>query len=162
MFIPAGFQLLHAVYAVEKFLSNLYKRGCNFDVLFFSDLQSACVPAGSPNNHECKFQLFRKILIEHLVRSPPAVNRDGLIPRIFEFDSINSKKAAEYFDNNTTHFVLCHEGDYDGSPATTCLQLLIHRFLSDGNYVAFMGGVEWRNSKVNKSSKAIPSFISNC
>ncbi|PTB58077.1 hypothetical protein M431DRAFT_492319 [Trichoderma harzianum CBS 226.95] len=34
-----GFQLLHAVYFVERFLSNLQKRGCDFDIVFFRDLR---------------------------------------------------------------------------------------------------------------------------
>ena len=30
-----GFQLLHAVYAVEKYLDNLVSRGCKFSIVFF-------------------------------------------------------------------------------------------------------------------------------
>ena len=30
-----GFQLLHAVYAVEKYLNNLVSRGCKFSIVFF-------------------------------------------------------------------------------------------------------------------------------
>lgn len=33
--IPDGFQLLHAIYAVERFLENLVKRHCNFHIAFF-------------------------------------------------------------------------------------------------------------------------------
>ena len=33
--IPAGFQLLHAVYVVERFLENLVKRHCSFHIAFF-------------------------------------------------------------------------------------------------------------------------------
>lgn len=36
-----GFQLLHAVYAVECFLANLKKRKCNFHLVFF---EGTCVP----------------------------------------------------------------------------------------------------------------------
>ena len=38
-----GFQLLHAVHSVEKFLSELKRRDCNFDVLFFKDHENLCV-----------------------------------------------------------------------------------------------------------------------
>ncbi|EHK45054.1 hypothetical protein TRIATDRAFT_292633 [Trichoderma atroviride IMI 206040] len=34
-----GFQLLHAVYFVERFLSNFQKRGCDFDIVFFRNLR---------------------------------------------------------------------------------------------------------------------------
>jgi hypothetical protein len=32
---PAGFQILHFVYVVEKFLENLKKRHCSFHIAFF-------------------------------------------------------------------------------------------------------------------------------
>ena len=38
-----GFQLLHAVYAVEAFLETLVRRLCNFHIIFFSGL-SQCYP----------------------------------------------------------------------------------------------------------------------
>lgn len=45
-----GFQLLHAVYAVECFLANLKKRKCNFHLIFFEGMcnpPSRCFSAPS-------------------------------------------------------------------------------------------------------------------
>lgn len=36
--ISDGFQLLHAVYVVERFLENLVKRHCNFHIAFFEGM----------------------------------------------------------------------------------------------------------------------------
>jgi hypothetical protein len=35
LIISDGFQLLHAVYVVERFLENLVKRHCQFHIAFF-------------------------------------------------------------------------------------------------------------------------------
>jgi hypothetical protein len=35
MLLSDGFQLLHAVYVVERFLENLVKRHCQFHIAFF-------------------------------------------------------------------------------------------------------------------------------
>lgn len=38
-----GFQLLHAVYVVERFLENLVKRKCNFHIVFFESELLTCI-----------------------------------------------------------------------------------------------------------------------
>lgn len=44
-----GFQLLHAVYAVECFLANLRKRKCNFHLVFFEGTICAPLDLDSPS-----------------------------------------------------------------------------------------------------------------
>jgi hypothetical protein len=40
LIIIDGFQLLHSVYVVERFLENLTKRHCQFHIAFFEGLPS--------------------------------------------------------------------------------------------------------------------------
>ncbi|GKU11604.1 unnamed protein product, partial [Fusarium langsethiae] len=62
-----GFQLLHAIHAVEKFLVDLKNGDCNFDIVFFRDFEDVCASQGSAgSNHPYKFKLTRRILIQHL------------------------------------------------------------------------------------------------
>src|SRR5271169_6061806 len=39
-----GFQMLHAVFVVERFLENLIKRHCRFHVAFYDEHSTLCVP----------------------------------------------------------------------------------------------------------------------
>jgi hypothetical protein len=44
LIIPGGFQLLHAVYVVERFLENLVKRHCQFHIAFFEGIPESNLP----------------------------------------------------------------------------------------------------------------------
>ncbi|KAM5357425.1 hypothetical protein ACJZ2D_016272 [Fusarium nematophilum] len=37
MIYDAGYQLLHTISAIKKFLAHLKQRGCSFDIVFFED-----------------------------------------------------------------------------------------------------------------------------
>ncbi|CAM1501134.1 Fc.00g102960.m01.CDS01 [Cosmosporella sp. VM-42] len=137
-----GFQLLHAVYAVEEFLENLRKRGCNFDVVFFNDLKDACVPAGVREEDAYKYYLTRTILIQHLARA-------NLDSEILEFDSFESNGFAEYLSSHAIHFVFCNEGEGDDEgPQIVQLRHLIRKFFSRGTNVAIINSTVWKSSRV--------------
>jgi len=61
-----GFQLLHAVYVVERFLEALVRRLCNFHLVFFHDHEDLCIP---PYNFPLKnfYLLARLVIIRHFV-----------------------------------------------------------------------------------------------
>ncbi|RSL77409.1 hypothetical protein CEP52_017720, partial [Fusarium oligoseptatum] len=85
-----GFQLLHAIHAVEKFLSSLKKRDCSFDVVFFQDLEDICVPDGATgSNYASKYLLARRILIQHLSRSDIDI-------KVLELGSFESGECSDY------------------------------------------------------------------
>lgn len=58
------FQLLHAVWLVERYLSNLSRRGCFFDVVFFDRHADSCVPPSAKSSS--KYLLARAAIIKHL------------------------------------------------------------------------------------------------
>lgn len=136
------------MYAVENFLSNLYQRGCNFDVVFFRNLKDLCVPPGTDAANVYKYQLARTVIIRHLARSAPSSSQDGNPQGILEFDSLESAEFADYFQTHPVHFLFCHEGEDDENDDTVQLRHLIYKFLSGGTSVASVNSVEWRSSKV--------------
>ncbi|KAF3801193.1 putative helicase [Colletotrichum gloeosporioides] len=69
-----GFQLLHAVHAVETFLSKLQERGCNFHVLWFDSQEQLCVPHDVFEKNRHKYLLTRAVLMEHLRTPTPRDN----------------------------------------------------------------------------------------
>lgn len=152
--IIGGLQLLHAVYAVEQFLSNLAKRGCNFDLVFFRHYSQLCLPHGvSGPANGYKYELARAIIIGHLqvnLNQQASTLSGGRNPRILEFDSELDAGFLQYLQNHMLQFFLCHDGG-DGSGAddqSLAFQYLIHHFVSYNRNVAVINTVQWKSSKV--------------
>ncbi|KAH7149470.1 hypothetical protein B0J13DRAFT_621329 [Dactylonectria estremocensis] len=125
--ITSGFELMHAVYAVEKFLHDLQKRGCNFDIIFFRDLKSICA-LPKEGTEPYKGDLTRAVLFQHLARSEI---RSG----VHEFDSFESGECRKHLSSRSWHFIICHEGYGDEGPETVLLHHLIWKFASSGKHV---------------------------
>ncbi|PNP52574.1 hypothetical protein THARTR1_06921 [Trichoderma harzianum] len=146
---PADFQgmLLHAVYFVEKFLSNLQKRGCDFDIVFFRDLRDVCVPHLS--GFEYKYQYARAVIIKHLQRyTKECAKKTGARSSVLEFNSFASKEFQDYLKGLPIHFVLCHDGvESEDVKDTTILRYLIRRLISLGKNVAIINSLKWKSSK---------------
>ncbi|KAF5608666.1 dead deah box helicase [Fusarium pseudoanthophilum] len=137
-----GFQLLHAIQAVEKFLVDLKTRDCNFDLVFFRDFENVCTSQGSAGSkHPYKFKLARRILIQHLTR--------GVVDfKILEFDSFESQECRMYLANNAIHFMLCDDGRGTSLDQSVRLQHLIWKVISSGRNVAIINSISWKSSKV--------------
>ncbi|KAL6875303.1 P-loop containing nucleoside triphosphate hydrolase protein [Trichoderma longibrachiatum] len=141
-----GFQLLHAVYVVERFLSNLQKRGCDFDVVFFRNLRDLCVPRHSGS--EYKYQFARTVIIKHLQRHAEERARNGARASVLEFESVDSQEFDQYLEGLPIHFVLCHDGlEVEGVKDTIILRNLIRSLLWRGKNVAIINHLEWKSSK---------------
>ncbi|KAI3574038.1 hypothetical protein IWW34DRAFT_823643 [Fusarium oxysporum f. sp. albedinis] len=137
-----GFQLLHAIQAVEKFLVNLKNGGCNFDIVFFRDFENVCASQDSAGSkHPYKFKLARRILIQHLTRSIVDF-------KILEFDSFESQECRTYLANNAIHFILCDDGRGVGLEQTVRLRHLIWKVVNSGRNVAIINSISWRSSKI--------------
>ncbi|EGR47843.1 uncharacterized protein TRIREDRAFT_63756, partial [Trichoderma reesei QM6a] len=141
-----GFQLLHAVYVVERFLSNLQKRGCDFDVVFFRDLRNLCVPHLS--GFEYKYQYARTVIIKHLQRHAEENARNGARAAVLEFESVDCREFREYLEGLPIHFVLCHDGvESEDVKDTIVFRNLICSFMRRGKNVAIINALEWKSSK---------------
>lgn len=166
-----GFQLLHASYAVEKFLQNLVSRGCNFHIAFFDEHQDLCIPQDASPAISEKYLLARAAIIRHL-----KVNLPDAVPEVevHTFASSSSDAFAEYLRSTDIYFVLCHDGasfndvrkriisqksleslqgenrelqerqqEYKSSFRT-----FIYSMMQRGYSAALVNGLEWRDTKV--------------
>ncbi|KAM0200221.1 hypothetical protein ACHAPI_002645 [Fusarium lateritium] len=137
-----GFQLLHAVHAVEKFLSELKRRDCNYDIIFFRDLQGVCVPKNVISSTKAvKYHLTRRILIQHLSRSK-------LDFEVLELDSFESEECKNYMSSHAVHFILCDDGTASSPEQAAGLQYLIWKIIASGRHTAIINTTTWRSSKV--------------
>lgn len=102
-----GLQLLHASYAVEKFLHGLVSRRCNFHIAFFDDYQDLCVPQDASPAVSEKYLLARAAIIRHLQVNLRPVHPDI---EVKVFPSSTSAAFEEYLSVTDVYFVLCHDG----------------------------------------------------
>ncbi|KAF8857718.1 P-loop containing nucleoside triphosphate hydrolase protein [Acephala macrosclerotiorum] len=102
-----GFQLLHAVYVVEKFLENLIKRHCQFHVAFFNENAQLCVPNGKSEAQRARYLLARAVIKRHLGLRLPTSHPNVLVKN---FPSLTSPEFQEYLHESPVLFVMVHDG----------------------------------------------------
>ncbi|KUJ17972.1 P-loop containing nucleoside triphosphate hydrolase protein [Mollisia scopiformis] len=102
-----GFQLLHAVYVVERFLENLIKRHCQFHVAFFDENAQLCVPLGKSDAQRARYLLARAVIKRHLMIRLPKSHPSVLVK---SFPSLHSSEFSEYLQDSPIHFVMTHDG----------------------------------------------------
>jgi hypothetical protein len=166
-----GFQLVHASYAVEKFLYGLVSRRCNFHIAFFDDYQDLCTPQSSSPATSEKYLLARSAIIRHLQVHLPDAHPDIKVHR---FSSTSSEEFADYLRDTDIYFVLCHDGAsvrdlrkrailqknldaFEAEDDSTsqrqkeykiAFRTLIYGLMQRGYSTALINGLEWRDTKV--------------
>lgn len=168
--VADGFQLLHAVYRVERFLQQLVVRKCNFHVVFFRKHQGLCIPADTQPINRSKFLLAREVIIQHLIRHHKAIQP----VRVYRFETLSDPIFRTYLDRESVYFVLCHDGaspasktpsqnphqnpafayasqrdDDVADPKKLLLRGMILQVMQARMNVALMNGLEWRDTKVS-------------
>jgi hypothetical protein len=167
----SGYQLLHASYAVEKFLYGLVSRRCNFHIAFFDDYQDLCVPQDAPPATSEKYLLARAAIIRHLKVNLQKSHPDIEVQR---FSSTSSDAFAEYLRTTDVYFVLCHDGASSGDLRRRAIlekdlnvlkdeakghterqktykasfRTLIYGLMQRGYSTALINGLEWQDTKV--------------
>ncbi|KAI4193543.1 MAG: hypothetical protein LQ346_003899 [Caloplaca aetnensis] len=164
-----GFQLLHAVYAVENFLQGLLRRKCVFHIVFFDAHQHLCIPRATPSTRRDKYLLARAIVIRHLKVhlkiSHPTI-------RVLAFQSVTDEAFQEYLLASGAYFVMTHDGanpsdlesDRSVQERIPGLDLAavereelqrkvrfrstIFSILEQGYNVALIDGLEWMDTKI--------------
>ncbi|KAM0740450.1 hypothetical protein ACQRIT_005634 [Beauveria bassiana] len=139
-----GFQVLHAIHAVERFLSNLKLRGCQFHVIWFQNHEQLCMINPSSAAASGFHLLTRAILIKHL-------RHDSIGSRVtFEFPSVESPEFQLYTAKNSLRFFLCFDGfvfDERKSPFAKNHLAFINQLSCRGYSVALINNFEFRSSK---------------
>lgn len=149
------------MYLVEQFLHNLYKRGCQFDVVFFQKHERNCIPPAT--RHPTRYLLARKVVIRHLQTNASNIN-------VLSFLSRHDPAFQDYLDSSSVYFAACSDGShYSTSPSKSLLlsshvskdpskpsnaeqsnhlRGMIYHLLHRGLDVALLNGLEWQDSKV--------------
>ena len=149
------------MYLVEQILQNLFKRGCQFDIVFFHEHESNCVPSGS--RHSPRYLLVRKIIIRHLRANSTKIN-------VFRFRSIHDTMFHEYLESSSSLFAVCADGSTYRTNRAESLSLeshaseesartidkgrsrrlrgIIYQLLHLGLDIALLNGLDFQDSKV--------------
>jgi len=155
----SGFQLLHAVYAVEQFLDNLARRNCVFDVVFFEHHRRVAVPAWN-NAAAWKYAFARAVVVRHLA----ALKREG-VRFVYRFKSVRDDAFLAWLQARRPLFVMAHDGadilekgvegqavakDYEAAEEWE-VKAMIYRFMHMGRgyNVAQINSVIFADSKVH-------------
>lgn len=102
-----GLQLLHVTYLVERFLCQLHRRKCVFEIVFFEDHESLCIPENSSPHLRTKYQLAREAILQHLLHNLA----DSISStKIHVFKSYQCSEFEEYLNDAGVYFLMCHDG----------------------------------------------------
>ncbi len=157
-----GFQLLHAVYNVEQFLSHLVRRKCNFEIVFFDSTKQLCIPPGTAKKNKTKFLLARAVVIRHLQAHLPESHPDI---KVYEFSSYTSAEFDQHLKVKSPYFIMANDGAAVSlrkdkqmgtvqeskktlSSNRAALREMVLYFIERGFNVALLNGLEWRDTKV--------------
>ncbi|KAI0116408.1 hypothetical protein GGR51DRAFT_316756 [Nemania sp. FL0031] len=146
-----GFQLLHAIFAVESFLRCLQSRGCNFHVVFFDNQRELCAPSIAPTDIRYKYRMTRAILLRHLQQTAKVDGGNDNAELAFSFPSIDSHEFYQHLARHPASFLLCHDGHTESeqiSLSQTLFHYMIHQFLQLRHSVALISGTEFKSSRV--------------
>ncbi|KAI9655950.1 MAG: hypothetical protein M1829_000460 [Trizodia sp. TS-e1964] len=155
-----GFQLLHAIYAVERFLAQLIKRKCNFHIVFFQEHSKICIPPQN-SSFASRYLLARSALIRHFSTS---LNHTHPEIEIRYFDSCRSEEFDQYMVSAGAYFFMCHDGSQPYSvvgdstvseesaelvkASQRVLRSMIVRLAHTSYSVALLNELELRDSKI--------------
>ncbi|KAL8938825.1 MAG: hypothetical protein Q9216_003685 [Gyalolechia sp. 2 TL-2023] len=163
-----GFQLLHAVYAVEHFLQGLLQRKCVFHIVFFDVHQHLCIPRATPSAFHEKYLLARAVIMRHLTLNLP--NSHPAI-EVFKFESALDHEFQEYLAASGAYFIMTHDGanpvplekdprllkndgldleilEHEDLQRRAALRTTIFYFINHGYNVALIDGLEWMDTKI--------------
>ncbi|KAL8826730.1 MAG: hypothetical protein Q9170_007294, partial [Blastenia crenularia] len=163
-----GFQLLHAVYAVEHFLQGLLQRKCVFHIVFLHAHRNLCIPRATPSIKREKYLLARAVIIRHLSVLLPDLHSTI---KVLNFESALDKAFQDYLVASGAYFIMTHDGanpvpadkdpripdsqdlDLDVIEAVESQRKAIFRstiflFLDQGYNVALVDGLEFLDTKV--------------
>ncbi|KAK8167643.1 DEAD/DEAH box helicase-like protein [Phyllosticta citrichinensis] len=146
-----GYQMLHAAWLVERFLSNLNQRKCNFDLVFFDDHEHLCIPSHTTGPAAAKYLLARAVILRHLQANLARASSDI---KLLVFPSIHSSAFSAALTSSGYMFVMMNDGAADGCLCEdherdkAILRTAIFDILDRGYNVALTNELEWRDTKV--------------
>ncbi|KAG2367850.1 hypothetical protein BDR07DRAFT_1325978 [Suillus spraguei] len=142
-----SFQIIHAIYSLERILKNFQSRSANFDIVFFDINRHPVLRAGESEFTVASRALARRLLYNHL-QSLDSVNT-------LNFASLSDKKWVDYRVRVKPMFVMVNDGGtlkkgVGGQFAAHQIltqRLFIFDLLASGLAMALLEGVIFKDSK---------------
>ncbi|KAK3400267.1 hypothetical protein B0T20DRAFT_180864 [Sordaria brevicollis] len=141
-----GFQILHAVHAVETVLCRLRDRGCNFHVLWFEREYRLSIPEEYPAAVTYKYRLAREVVIQHFAHA----QKTNGTPFSFVFTTVHGDAFVQYREEHHPHFFLGSNGTtpwWAGGPPRLGSLFLLYMISSAGYHVACVEHLEFKSSR---------------
>ncbi|KAG2134032.1 uncharacterized protein EDB93DRAFT_852671 [Suillus bovinus] len=143
-----SFQIIHAIYSVERILQNFRNRSANFDIVFFDVNRHLVLRAGESEFTVASRALARRLLYKH-VQSLDSVNT-------FAFASLSDKNWIDYRVRVKPMFLMVNDGGtlkegVGGQFAAHQIltqRLFIFDVLASGLAMAPLQGAEFKDTKI--------------
>ncbi|KAK8089884.1 hypothetical protein PG997_004845 [Apiospora hydei] len=146
-----GFQLLHAVYAVEIFLRRLRLRGCNFHLVFFRKYVEMSIPPGTSEENTNKYLLASQVLFHHLQHHSDDSDNEPQRTFVYEFSGPGAPAFREYVKENAVRCFLGLDGDIGDGAGLQARARYVHvlcQALKLDIKIALLNDLEIRNNKI--------------
>lgn len=98
---------MHATYLAEKLLQKLQQRKCFFEIVFFAENASLCIPKGVHKDLHARYLLAREAIIQHLVSVRVQPSR---FFQALRFDSFQSDEFKAHLISSGAYLFMCHDG----------------------------------------------------
>ncbi|KAH9932994.1 P-loop containing nucleoside triphosphate hydrolase protein [Fomitopsis serialis] len=143
-----SFQILHAVYSLERMLNEFKIRCATFEIVFWHDNRHLTIQTGQSEYVHTSRNLARVMLFKHLRHLDTPVHT---------FENLQDPEWSRYQRMTKPMFVMTNDGGLvDRDPDDELLQaeaLLVQRafmfdLLAQGTTVALLHGAEYRDSKI--------------
>ncbi|KAI0720199.1 P-loop containing nucleoside triphosphate hydrolase protein [Cerioporus squamosus] len=141
-----SFQIVHAVYMLERILHDIYKRSDSFEIVFWHERHFLTLQYGEDDYVSCSRSLARTILFNHL----KTLN----IP-VHTFIGLSDPAWKSYQKLKKPMFVMTNDGgvveESSSEPAAARILLqrvFLYSLLAQGVSVTILHGAEYRDSKI--------------
>ncbi|EPS44374.1 hypothetical protein H072_1644 [Dactylellina haptotyla CBS 200.50] len=149
--ITDGPAVVHGIYVMEKFLSNLKQRGCNFHIVFFEAHKLLSFDHGKVDSDKAfRYILIREAFTCHLQQS---ISSDNPV-KVHFFNSLNDLAFKKYLDEAKPYFCMAHDAtttNGDRKEQYYLQSAILCRMMLNGYNIALLDTVEFKDSKAMTS-----------
>ncbi|KDQ52162.1 hypothetical protein JAAARDRAFT_73245 [Jaapia argillacea MUCL 33604] len=140
-----GFQILHAIYLLERMLDDFLTRSAVFEIVFWEANKHLILQTGQSDYVVSSRALARVLLQKHLQKLP--------IP-VHYFEDLRDEEWIRFLTSRKPMFVMANDGGLGDTQTPLAAEISLNQrvflldLLSQGIAVALLEGAEFRNSKI--------------
>ena len=141
--LDRGFQLLHAIYLVERYLQRLVERRCVFKVVFFDEHQCLALPARASASRRQAYLMAREVAIQHLTKHTQVETA--------RFAGLHDPRFEKYLTDNDVYCFLCHDGATETPqehPHALHFLAMIRHLIGMRYSIALCHELDWKDTKI--------------